>query len=191
VVGENLGTVPDYANAALQRHRILGLNVGQFGVNISPAPALANIPSGNVASLNTHDTATFAGFWSGSDIRDRRELGLIDDAQVAQENAQRAAQRAALIDFLRQQKLLAEDSDDPAAVMQAWLCFVAAHGADLLLINLEDLWLEALPQNVPGTWQERPNWRRKARLSLDALRDLGTAMSILSAVNQTRMQAER
>ena len=36
--------------------------------------------------------------------------------------------------------------------------------AEFLLINLEDLWLEPAPQNVPGTWQERPNWQRKARL---------------------------
>jgi len=29
--------------------------------------------------------------------------------------------------------------------------------------SYDDLWLEALPRNVPGTWQERPNWQRKAR----------------------------
>jgi 4-alpha-glucanotransferase len=38
-----------------------------------------------------------------------------------------------------------------------------------VLINLEDLWLEKRPQNVPGTSTERPNWRRKAKLTLEQL----------------------
>ena len=64
-----------------------------------------------------------------------------------------------------------DDPADPAAVLDAWLCFLAENDEEFLLINLEDLWLEPGPQNVPGTWHERPNWQRKARLSLEALRE--------------------
>jgi 4-alpha-glucanotransferase len=32
-----------------------------------------------VASLNTHDMPTFAGFWRGSEIDDQLDLGLIDE----------------------------------------------------------------------------------------------------------------
>jgi 4-alpha-glucanotransferase len=39
----------------------------------------------------------------------------------------------------------------------------------MVLVNMEDLWLEARPQNVPGTSSERPNWRRKARLTLEQI----------------------
>jgi 4-alpha-glucanotransferase len=135
--------------------------------------------------------ATFAGFWTGNDIEDRFDLGLLDEAQVAQEKAHRAAQRTALVDFLRRQKLLAPDSEDPSDVLQAWLCFIATHGADLLLVNLEDLWLETLPQNVPGTWRERPNWQRKARHSIAALQEIAAVMNILTAVNRTRTETEQ
>ena len=41
-----------------------------------------------------------------------------------------------------------------------------------MIVNLEDLWLEPRPQNVPGTGPEQPNWRRKARYGLEALRSL-------------------
>ena len=33
IVGENLGTVPFYVNEAMERHDILGMHVGIFGVN--------------------------------------------------------------------------------------------------------------------------------------------------------------
>jgi hypothetical protein len=35
--------------------------------------------------------------------------------------------------------------------------------------NVEDLWLERRPQNVPGTSRERPNWRRKTRFTLEKM----------------------
>jgi 4-alpha-glucanotransferase len=54
------------------------------------------------------------------------------------------------------------------------------------LINLEDLWLEAAPQNVPGTWMERPNWQRKARYSLAEIRDLATFTELLKTISDIR-----
>jgi 4-alpha-glucanotransferase len=41
--------------------------------------------------------------------------------------------------------------------------------AEVVLINLEDLWLEPKPQNVPGTRREYPNWRRRLARSIEAL----------------------
>jgi 4-alpha-glucanotransferase len=39
-----------------------------------------------------------------------------------------------------------------------------------VLVTLEDLWQEERSQNVPGTSTERPNWRRKARQTIEQLR---------------------
>ena len=72
------------------------------------------------------------------------------------------------------------------AVLKAWLCHLSASGAAWVLINLEDSWLEALPQNVPGTWEERPNWQRKARHGLEAARSMPSLLDILAAVGQSR-----
>ena len=46
------------------------------------------------------------------------------------------------------------------------LTWLKASPAEITLVNLEDLWLETRPQNVPGTSTERPNWRRKSKLNL-------------------------
>jgi 4-alpha-glucanotransferase len=187
IVGENLGTVPFYVNEAMARHKILGMHVGVFGVDAeAPENVLEKIPKKTVASLNTHDTATFMGFWSGADIQDRVSLGLTSEAQARDEAQYRAAQRRALTDFLRRRGLLADETDDPAAVLEAWLCFLAGNDEEFLLINLEDLWLEPSPQNVPGTWQERPNWQRRARLTLEALHESEPIGKVLRRVDDSR-----
>ena len=185
---DNLGTVPVYVNDAMARHKISGMHVGEFGVETNPQQALQPPPHQAVASLNTHDTATFMGFWSGAEIDDRVALGLVDAAQAEQEHRYRLAQRAALIAFLHAQGDLPRTIDDPEAVLHAWLIFLARQDQDFLLINLEDLWLESDPQNVPGTWEERPNWRRKARLSLAELRGRGTVTEFLKTINDNRSQ---
>lgn len=185
IVGENLGTVPFYVNEAMERHDILGMHVGIFGVN--PATeALDKVPAKTVASLNTHDTATFMGFWSGSDIEDRVALGLMSEAQGRDDRQCRAAQCQALASFLQARGLLRDDPADPAAVLEAWLCFLAENDEEFLLINLEDLWLEPAPQNVPGTWDERPNWQRRARLSLEALRESDSVAKLLKRIGDIR-----
>ena len=186
IAGENLGTVPPYVNAAMARHKMFGLYVGQFGVGADPQNAISPIPPSAVASLNTHDTATFAGFWAAGDIRDRVDLGLLDEAQAAAEHAYRNTQKDALVRYLRSQGRLPDGEPDALAVLKAWLCHLSASGAAWVLINLEDSWLEALPQNVPGTREERPNWRRKARHGLEAARSMPSLLDILAAVGQSR-----
>jgi 4-alpha-glucanotransferase len=185
IVGENLGTVPPYVTEALARHKILGMHVGQFGVNTDPANALDAAPSHTVASLNTHDTATFMSFWTGADTDDRLALGLINQEQAQQEARYRAAQRDAIVAYLRSAGLLGSDIG-AGAVLGAWLKFLAAGGAEFLLINLEDLWLETAPQNVPGTWEERPNWQRKARLTLEEIRATPEIPELLRTIGDIR-----
>ena len=185
IVGENLGTVPEYVTQALARHKILGMQVGQFGVNTDPANTLDPVPEHTVASLNTHDTATFMSFWTGTDIDDRLALGSLDQEQAQQEHGYRAAQRDALVAFLRSTGRLGDDPA-PAAVLEGWLVFLAAGAEEFLLVNLEDLWLETAPQNVPGTWQERPNWQRKARLSLEEIRAMPEILELLRTISDIR-----
>ena len=39
--------------------------------------------------------------------------------------------------------------------------------AGMVLVYVEDLWLETKPQNVPGSGRKRPNWQRKLRYTLE------------------------
>jgi len=186
IVGENLGTVPPAVNQAMARHNIRGMHVGQFGVTWDHNRALDPVPERAVASLNTHDTPTFAGFWRGADIDDRIDLGLLTEAQAHDERRARDGQRAALIAYLKSRGLLVGDDPDAAAVLRAWLLHLAAGDAEFLLVNLEDLWLEPAPQNVPGTWEERPNWKRRARYSLEQVHEFGAMRDTLAAIDKAR-----
>ncbi|MBK7072118.1 MAG: 4-alpha-glucanotransferase [Myxococcales bacterium] len=181
VAGEDLGTVPPEVRPALARHGIARLYVGQFNMPATAAEAMTPPVADQVASLNTHDTPTFAGWWRGGDLDDQRDLGLIDAAQHARGLAERAATRAALLG----------GADDPsdvgcAAAMRASTAALAASPAHLVLITVEDLWLERQTQNVPGTTDARPNWQRPwARTVDDVLADPAVDAA-LAAVDAAR-----
>lgn len=166
IVGENLGTVPSEVNRTLKRRGVLGMHIEQFEMRPDPRRALTTPPRGVLASLNTHDLPTFAAHWSAKDVDRRAELGLIDAEVARRERDERAAMRRAVLAFLRREGLKA---DTPAAVLAAILRRLARGPEEIMLVALEDLWLEAEPQNIPGIAEGYPNWRRKARPTLEEM----------------------
>jgi 4-alpha-glucanotransferase len=76
--------------------------------------------------------------------------------------------------------------DDVAAARDALLGFLGASRARLVIANLEDMWGEMEPQNVPGTTGENPNWRRKARLSFEEMQSDRGVLAGLKALNDAR-----
>jgi len=169
----------------LAKHRIHGMHVSQFCVTDDPHRALPEAAPDAVASLNTHDTPTFAGFWQGGDIQDRLALDLLSPSEAEVLRQQRASVREALVTFLKSRGWLKEDAE-PLAILRAWLSQLASGDAYLVLVNLEDLRLEPLPQNVPGTWDERPNWKRKASVSFERVRKSDSVTAILKAIDEIR-----
>jgi 4-alpha-glucanotransferase len=71
-------------------------------------------------------------------------------------------------------------------VLAAILELLAASEAPVVIVNLEDLWLETRPQNVPGTSAERPNWKRRSKRDLAALLDDGAVTAALLHVDRNR-----
>lgn len=148
---EDLGTVPPELPTAMLKHGARGLHVGQYQIG---RDGMAVGAPGCVASLNTHDTPTFAGFFQGADLDDNLQLGLHDEEQVQWIKGER---RWSLEHLADDQGNATQDG------MDACLNQLARGPAGVVVVNLEDLWLEERPHNVPGTWRERPNWRRRMR----------------------------
>jgi 4-alpha-glucanotransferase len=165
IVGEDLGTVPPYVRPAMARHKIHRIYVAQYEVNPQPL-ALRAVRQDSLASLNTHDMPTFAGFWQGLDIEDRVRMRLLRRKKAPKEHRKRYRIREALARFLQRRVRLGPGAE-LMQVLQACLVWLARSRARVVTLNLEDLWGETHPQNVPGTTSERPNWRRKARLSFE------------------------
>jgi 4-alpha-glucanotransferase len=141
--------------------------------------------------MNTHDMPTFASFRRGDDLRDLAALGLMSDDTQAAEDARRAAKLRVLRELLRHGGWLLDDAggdDDQAAahLLRAALRYLADSDAAAVIVNLEDLWLEERPQNVPGTSSERPNWRRRARYTLADMMSLPAVVDALRELDARR-----
>src|SRR6185503_8865983 len=105
-------------------------------------------PAECVAGLDTHDTPTFAGWWRGSDIDDRVDLGLITPRQGVAEREDRDAQKAALL--ARAHASLAGDTlTEVERAMVSATADLAVGPAEVVLIALDDLALDVTPHNVP------------------------------------------
>jgi 4-alpha-glucanotransferase len=129
---------------------------------------------------------TFAGFWRGEDIRDRVELGLLDPTRRDHEHDRRRHRRDALVGELRSRGHLSDKSTGARAVLSGSLDFLAESPARTVLVNLEDLWLERRPQNVPGTTIERPNWRRKTSPAMETFTGMPRVRRLLKSVDRHR-----
>jgi 4-alpha-glucanotransferase len=187
LVGEDLGTVPPQVRPAMERHQIRRLYVGQYEARPDPSQPFVPAPAGAVASMNTHDMPTFTAFWRELDVADRLEMGLFDEAGAEAERVRRAAIREAIIASLREAGFLSEEEEpDEASVLRGCMQWIASGDSAFVLVSLEDIWQEAEPQNVPGTWKEKPNWRRRAAHALEELDEVPGVRETLLAVDQVQ-----
>jgi 4-alpha-glucanotransferase len=162
VVGENLGTVPREIFEALPRHRIWGMYLAMF--QASDGPDIAPPTAADMALVGSHDTPTFAGWLKGNDIADRVRYGLLAEAaapEVIEERSRAAGWLAAH---------LGSTVEDPRAFLGALLEWLGRSDSPLVVPWLEDLWLEEVAVNLPGTpSSKRPNWQRPMRRLLDEI----------------------
>jgi 4-alpha-glucanotransferase len=188
IVGENLGTVPPEIGEAMDRHDVLGMYVVQYELQPG-SEGLRPPPARSVASLNTHDMPAFRSFWEARDVADLQDLGFFDEQQAREERERRGAIRRKMIGELPQEER--GDGREYAGVLRRRLDWLASSPARMVLINLEDLWGETEPQNVPGTHDERPNWRRKARYTFEELSRKPEVVDALRRVDGIRKEGGR
>ena len=187
IVGEDLGTVPVYVPRMMKRRGLRRMYVVQYEIKPEGEQPAGTPPRSSIASINTHDMPTFAGFWSGKDIDDRVDQDLLDERGASQERERRDQMRQALTRFLTARGLLSNSPGNTFAVEKALLGFLSDSEAEVVLVNLEDLWLETEPQNVPGV-PER-SWRRKLRYCLEELQDDARVLDTLRDVNERRRKS--
>jgi 4-alpha-glucanotransferase len=179
IVGENLGMVPPPVNKSMKKHDIRQMYVVQYEAMGNPDnPSLSLPPRKCVASINTHDMPPFRAFLDGSDIDDRLDLGFIDEKTALQERRQRKLMRSLFGKLGNGLNLFTRVTQ-----------FLSDSSAEIVLVNIEDLWDETLSQNVPATNTERPNWRRRFRPSLEQIRKMARVAEVLSNVFAQRSRS--
>jgi len=192
IVGEDLGTVPPYVRPAMARHGLRRMFVVQYGLTPDAGKALGKIPGASLACVNTHDMPPFAAFLESLDVEDRVSLGLLEREGARGEVTGRQERVRALTQFLRKRGRLPRTGPRPddETLLRACLAHLAGSAAEMVIVNLEDLWMERAPQNTPGTSSERPNWVHKSRHSLEELVALPGVIRTLREIDRIRKEGD-
>ncbi|BBC36322.1 4-alpha-glucanotransferase [Streptomyces graminofaciens] len=166
VIGEDLGTVEPGVREALDERGVLGTSVLWFerdwdgdGRPLPPARWRANC----LATATTHDLPPTASRLTGDHVELRDRLGLLT-RPLAAERAEAAADTGEWLALLSRLGLLkgagggisaASEEAEIAAVHR----FLLRTPARMIGLWLPDAIGDRRPQNLPGTWDQYPNWR--------------------------------
>lgn len=168
IVGEDLGTVEPGIREALSRCGILGSRVLWFEKD---PPSLW--PPGTFASVSTHDLPTVAGLWSGADAAEQAALGLHRNVEAMQP----------IYDRLKGLVGLGRGADKPEVARKVHR-LLAESGSSLIAVSLEDaIGVERRP-NLPGTVNERPNWRIPLPIPLEAIEKDPLVLEVAAAMDR-------
>jgi 4-alpha-glucanotransferase len=184
IVGEDLGIVPGYIRPGMARHALHRMYILYYELAESAAPR--RIPRRSIAALNTHDMPPFAGFWEGADIREKVSMGLMNEKEGVAEKQDRLATKSSLTAFLSLNGFLKKAGNGTRLAFKACLAYLSASAAHTVLVNVEDLWQETQAQNMPGSGDKFPSWRRKARYGLEEFCRMNGVSDILREVNKLR-----
>lgn len=120
-------------------------------------------PDEALAVLNTHDMDPWAAFWKAADSDRRARIQQPLHISLAKPTA--------------------------ARMLPAVLGHAAQSPSPLMLVNLEDLYGETLPVNIPGSGAEARNWQRKLRHPWESVARDPVITGLLAAVNRDRRAA--
>jgi 4-alpha-glucanotransferase len=167
VIGEDLGTVPPSFRARCREAGIAGMDVLWFQREHERFLAPNEWRADAVGMTTTHDLPTVAGWWRGADLELRRGIGTVEESEITQRPAERAALWQAFTDAGVVNGTPPADDTDP--VVDAAVEFVAQAPGPLAIVPLEDIMGVAEQPNLPGTTDQHPNWRRRFRLPVDEM----------------------
>ncbi|MFE0177784.1 4-alpha-glucanotransferase [Streptomyces sp. NPDC059002] len=169
VIGEDLGTVEPGVRETLREHGVLGTSVLWFERDWKGAGEGGGAGTGRplppdrwradcVATATTHDLPPTAARLTGEHVQLRYDLGLL----TRDVTLERAAAAADVHEWLALLALLGMlpggmgcEEDEIRAVHR----FLLATPARMVGIWLPDAVGDRRPQNLPGTWDQYPNWR--------------------------------
>ncbi|WP_328771559.1 4-alpha-glucanotransferase [Streptomyces sp. NBC_00286] len=165
VIGEDLGTVEPGVRDTLHERGVLGTSVLWFerdwtgdGQPLPPERWRADC----LATATTHDLPPTAARLTGDHVELRDSLGLLT-RPLEEERAEAAADAGEWLTLLARLGLLdgmgGTDAASEESEIQAIHRFLLRTPARMIGIWLPDTVGDRRPQNVPGTWNQYPNWR--------------------------------
>ena len=193
VVGEDLGSVSPGLRRQLSGAGLLGCTVMQFETDGHGLRSPGNYRRDSLASAGTHDTPSFRGWWRGRDIELRRDLGRTSAKESTAAFRRRGTERRALCRLLVEEGHAPPGLDAAApppeaddATVVAVHALLAGSSSALLSVQLDDALGLVEQQNLPGTIDEHPNWRRRYPVAVEALAGDPGLVAVANAVRSGR-----
>ncbi|WP_223421948.1 4-alpha-glucanotransferase [Tateyamaria pelophila] len=178
VIGEDLGLVPDGFRETMRDSGFYGYSVLQYEKDHSGTfPAPEDGQSQVLSCFATHDTPTVKGFETGRDIDWWQDLEWVDGDAVSDLRTSRAEDVGKL-----------QDEEDFVAAIHRRL---AQSNAGLVAVQLDDVLSSVEAQNLPGTIDEHPNWRRKYTVSVEELSEDGRLAGVATLMKQAGRASPR
>ncbi|MGW1898927.1 4-alpha-glucanotransferase [Streptomyces hirsutus] len=167
VIGEDLGTVEPGVRETLRERGVYGTSVLWFERDwegdrrpLPPETWRADC----LATVTTHDLPPTASRLTGEHVELRDGLGLLT-RPLAEEHAEAVADTAEWLDLLTGLGLLHGHGTSGTATTEEEARIQAVHRyllrtpARMIGVWLPDGVGDRRPQNLPGTWDQYPNWR--------------------------------
>lgn len=198
VIGEDLGTVPEeirskLADNGMYSYRLFFFEQAQDGGFYSPS----HYPVQSMCTLTTHDMPTLSGYWHCDDLALGKEVGLYPDQDVLNTLYNtRHDNKQQILNTLHGHHSISEhiSRDVNHVGMTTELNYgmqthMASGSSALLSLQLED-WLQMdKPVNIPGTFKEYPNWKRKLSRNLVDIFNDQSISNLAKAVDNRRKAA--
>lgn len=195
VIGEDLGIVPDEFREVMLGSQLLSNKVFYFEkVGDGDFKAPADFAPHAFTTINNHDVPTLTSWWNATDLDLRNSLNILEEGvDFADVCKHRLFEKERLVALLRKEKLLpiawekrdiAEAADKE--LVHAILKLAARVKSIMYAIQLEDLLMMNDPVNVPGTFMEYPNWKRKLTVNIETMFRDNSVVDILKAIHNER-----
>jgi 4-alpha-glucanotransferase len=168
VVGEDLGTVEEGVRETLAARKLLSYRLLYF-----EPTAARRFPELALTSVTTHDLATIAGLWSGSDLADQRRIGLAPNEEGMR----------ALREKIAQLDGIPADATAEVAIERTYAALAEAPSR-VLLATLDDALAVPERPNMPGTVTEWPNWSLALPQTLEEIEEAPLPRKLAAALER-------
>ena len=200
VIGEDLGTVPEeirskLADNGVYSYRVFFFEQAEDGGFFSPS----HYPVQSMSTLTTHDMPTLIGYWHCLDLELGKDIGLYPTDEILQTlYADRHENKQEILNTLHGHGSIGDNVGHDVnftgmnrELNNGMQVHMAGGSSALLSLQLED-WLEMdKPVNIPGTFNEYPNWRRKLTENIESMFERHDINDLASKLTQARKQASQ
>lgn len=200
VIGEDLGTVPEeirskLADNGMYSYRVFFFEQAEDGGFYAPD----HYPEQSMATLTTHDMPTLIGYWHCDDLSLGKEVGLYPDANVlATLYDTRHENKQHILNTLHGHHSISNnisrnvnDVGMSTELNYGLQTHMATGSSALLSLQLED-WLQMdKPVNIPGTFKEYPNWKRKLSRNLEDIFEDDAIVALAKNLTNRRSVASK